>query len=77
MHLLRQVWQAWRAFGRFMGDMVGRVVMTLFYFTIALPFGLAVRFISDPLQLKAAPPRWGERERPDQARALDDARRLY
>jgi len=26
-------------FGHFMGDMVGRVVMTLFYFTILLPSG--------------------------------------
>ena len=75
MSLLRKAWQAWRAFGRFMGDLVGRVVMTLFYFTVALPFGLAARFISDPLRLKSATPRWLERKRAGQA--LDDARRMF
>ena len=76
MQLVRRGWQAWRAFGRFMGDLVGRLVMTVFYFSIALPFGLAVRFISDPLRLKPEPPRWSARE-PGPAATLDDARRMY
>ena len=75
MSVLRKAWQVWRAFGRFMGDLVGRVVMTLFYFTVALPFGLAARFISDPLRLKSATPRWIECKRARQA--LDDARRMF
>src|SRR5436190_4829287 len=74
MPRVQQVWRLWRAFGRFMGDMVGRAVMTVFYFTIALPFGLAVRFIADPLQLKPGAPRWTPHEQePD---TLDDARRM-
>ena len=76
MHILRQVWEAWRAFGRFMGDLVGRVVMTVFYFTLALPFGLAVRLLSDPLRLKPEPPRWNPRA-PGQSATLDDARRMF
>ena len=76
MQFLGRIWQAWRAFGRFMGDLVGRVVMTVFYFTLALPFGLAVRALSDPLRLKPEPPRWSARE-PGQRPTLDDARRMY
>ncbi len=75
MRLLGQIWKKWQAFGRFIGDLVGRLVMTVFYFTIALPFGLAVRFLSDPLNLKPGKPCWEPRE--SESPTLEDARRLY
>ena len=37
MEALRKVWQAWKRFGQFMGDLVGRLVLTLFYFTFSCP----------------------------------------
>jgi hypothetical protein len=53
--MLKRFWEGWKRFGHWMGDMVARVVLTIFYFTIFLPFGLAVRLFSDPLAIKEAP----------------------
>jgi hypothetical protein len=52
MQSLRKFWHAWKAFGRFMGNMVARVVLTLFYFTIFVPFAVGARLFTDPLALK-------------------------
>ncbi len=75
MKVLRAVWKKWQAFGRAMGDFVGRLVMTLFYFTLAAPFGLAVRSLSDPLHLKPGRPNWepSQGEEP----TLENLRRPY
>ncbi len=35
-----------------MGDFIARVVLSVFYFTVFMPFGLGVRFLSDPLRVK-------------------------
>ena len=52
MQRLRHVWDVWKQFGKVLGDFVGRVVMTIFYFTFFLPFGLASRLFRDPLECK-------------------------
>ena len=64
---LGAVWSAWKAFGKFMGDVIGRLFLMLFYLTIALPFGLGARLFSDPLDVKAKDkkPEWIKRESPD------------
>lgn len=54
METLRKVWEAWKGFGRFMGNMVARVVLSLFYFTIFVPFAVGARLTTDPLHLKTA-----------------------
>ena len=74
MGLLRRVWNGWKRFGRWMGDMVARVVLTVFYFTIALPFGLGVRLSSDPLQRKSDPA-WTPRDTNEPT--LEAARSLF
>ena len=77
MEYLRKLWSAWMRFGHFMGDIVGRVVMTLFYFTILLPFGVIVTLFSDPLdhKHKNKPPAWHARTTGD--RTLEEARRQF
>ena len=62
MEILKRIWNAWRALGHFMADVVGRVVMLVLYFTVVAPFGLAVRFFSDPLHMKGDAPTWEKRE---------------
>ena len=52
MEILKKFWRGWMRFGHFMGDIVARVVMTIFYFTILLPFGVGVTLFSDPLDRK-------------------------
>ena len=55
MAILKKIWGAWKRFGQFIGDIVGRIVLTILYFTIVLPFGVGVRLFSDPLKIKLVP----------------------
>ena len=50
--MLRTIWNKWKVVGAFLGNVVARVVLTLFYFTIFAPFGLATRLTSDRLHLR-------------------------
>ncbi|RME69820.1 MAG: hypothetical protein D6784_17765 [Chloroflexi bacterium] len=76
MDFLRKFWTKWKAFGRFLGNMIARVVLTLFYFTVFVPFGLGVRFFSDPLHIKSTPDSfWRPRTTGD--KTLDDTLRQY
>ena len=75
MNVLRTVWRKWRAFGKVMGDFVARIVMTIFYFTIAIPFGIGVRLFKDPLRLKSKEVAWLKRE--EREETIETARRLF
>ncbi len=74
MFIGRRLLKWWKRFGRWMGDQVARVIFSAIYFTVALPFGLAMRLAADPLGKKAAPTWQAKSER---AGSLDDARRLF
>jgi hypothetical protein len=50
--LIRELWARWKTVITRIGDAWGRIVFSVFYFVVVTPFGLAVRFLSDPLQLK-------------------------
>ena len=75
MEILRKFWEGWKRFGHFMGDLVGRVVLSIFYFTVFSPFGLGTRLFGDPLAIKPTEkqPQWLERKTKDLT--LEDARR--
>ena len=76
MEALRKVWEAWKRFGQVIGDFVGRLVLTVFYFTLFVPFALIVRLFMDPLALRpVVNPKWLERKTTDLT--LDDSRRLF
>jgi hypothetical protein len=76
METLRKVWEAWKRIGQFIGDQVGRVVLTIFYFTLFMPFALGVRFFKDPLALRpSGRTKWLERTTKDLT--LEDTRRLF
>jgi len=76
MEALRKVWEAWKRFGQFMGDMLGRLVLTIFYFTLFVPFGLGVRLFGDPLAMRpSSRVKWVERTTHDLT--LEDSRRLF
>jgi hypothetical protein len=70
-------WARWRALSRKGAEVQARLILTLFYFTLAAPFGLARTHLVDPLRLKRAgqPRAWLERRTRD--RNLDDARRQF
>ena len=76
MQFLRKVWQTWKRIGQFMGDLVGRLVLSVFYFTLVMPFGLGMRFFGDRLAMRRLDrPKWAERETHDLT--LEGSRRLF
>ena len=76
MSFLKKFWASWKKFGHFMGDLLARVVLTVFYFTILLPFGLLTTLFGDPLSIKSkTKPTWLKRETGDQT--LAEARRQF
>ncbi len=74
--LTPKFWQGWKAFGHFLGNLVARVVLTIFYFTVFVPFGLGVKLFSDPLHIKSTPAKlWRSRSTGDQT--LEEVLRQY
>jgi hypothetical protein len=65
MRYLATIWKAWKKVGQFIGDIIGRAFLMLFYVTVTLPFGLGVRLFGDPLKIKSATPHWVERTSPE------------
>ena len=62
MKTLHKLWQAWKRFGQLMGTVLAHVVLTLFYFTLFLPYAVAVTWLSDPLRIRRPRPVWAARE---------------
>lgn len=70
-------WQRWRALSARVADVQARVILTIFYFTIAAPFGVLRTYFADPLAIRPGkrPRTWHERRTRDLT--LDDARRQF
>jgi len=49
---LKRLWRNWSDFAKRTGSFQSGVILSLLFFTIVLPFALAVRLLSDPLKLK-------------------------
>lgn len=79
MTILKRIWGLWKRVGQFIGDAIARIVLTIFYFTVAVPFGLGVRLMSDPLRIKEfgrpSDTHWLDREPTEDS--IKDARRLF
>lgn len=56
--MLKRIWQAWKRVAHRIGNFQSRVLLTIFYFVVVLPFGLATRLFSDPLRIKKCPTVW-------------------
>lgn len=75
MKILRLAWDRLLIITAVYGDAQGRLLASLFYFTVLVPFGIGVRMFSDPLQRAEADKQSHWLERPAVSRNLDDARR--
>src|SRR5260370_37287069 len=58
--MLKQFWQRWKRLARAVGTFQARVLLTVFYVVLVLPFGIVVRLVSDPLRIKRRPTQWLE-----------------
>jgi hypothetical protein len=76
MDFFNKLWRGWKRFGEILGNFLARIVLTIFYFTIFVPFALGVRLFSDPLRLKTQPGEfWLPRTTGDQK--LEDVTRQF
>ena len=63
----------WKKIGHAIGNFQARVLLTVIYSILILPFGLAVRVFSDSMHMKKRPERWFDH--PPSPNTLDEARR--
>ncbi len=60
---LKAVWSAWKRLAHKIGNFQARVLLTILYAIVVLPFGLAARIFSDPLKIKHRPTKWTDHTR--------------
>ncbi len=56
----KRVWAGWSRLMHTIGNFQARVLLSLLYAIVVLPFGLAVRLFADPLRMKHRPSHWLE-----------------
>ena len=55
---LTSLWSAWKRLAHKIGNFQARVILTVLYAVVILPFGLAARLFSDPLKIRHRPTQW-------------------
>jgi hypothetical protein len=73
LKMLKRLWEGWKKVAHAIGNFQARVLLTIFYAVLVLPFGVAARLFSDPLRIKRRPTQW--LDHPDEATDMQWARR--
>ena len=55
---LKVIWKAWTRIAHIIGNFQARVLLTILYVVLVLPFGVIVRLFADPLRIKKRPENW-------------------
>ncbi len=55
---LKDLWSAWKRLAHKIGNFQARVLLSIIYVTVVLPFGVISRLLSDPLRIKHRPTAW-------------------
>ena len=55
---LKKLWAAWKRIAHRIGDFQARVLLTLIYALLVLPFGLGTRLFADSLKTKKRSAKW-------------------
>lgn len=56
--MFKRLWEAWKRLAHKIGNFQARVLLTILYAVLVLPFGLAVRLFADPLHIRRLPSKW-------------------
>ena len=72
-HRLKRLWAGWKKTAHAIANFQARILLTVIYAVLVLPFGLMVRWFSDSLHTKKRPTGWLEHS--PVARNLEQARR--
>jgi hypothetical protein len=70
-------WSRWREMSQKAADVQARVLLTVFYFTMMLPFGVVMGLLKDPLRIKQRPSGSYWVERKPTSGTLADAKRQF
>jgi hypothetical protein len=71
--LRTKLWEGWKGFGHALGNFQARVLLTVIYYVLVLPFGLAVRVFADSMHMKKRPEKWFDH--PPLPNTVEEARR--
>ncbi|MCL4254616.1 MAG: hypothetical protein KJ043_12665 [Anaerolineae bacterium] len=52
MPILRLAWERFNVIGSVLGDVQGKVIAQVLYFTILVPFGVGSRLFIDPMAIR-------------------------
>ena len=74
---LSRVWERWKVIAHIIGNFQARVLLSLLYFVLIPPFGLLVRILMDPLQLRRPPRESFWLSTPAKEWSLTDAQRQF
>jgi hypothetical protein len=55
MRYLREIWKKWKQFSIWLGSMMGRFWLTLFYFTLLIPFVIVARLTASSFTQNETP----------------------
>ena len=58
--MLKPLWEAWKRLAHRIGNFQARLLLTILYAVVVLPFGLVVRLFADPLRIRKRPQGWLE-----------------
>jgi hypothetical protein len=50
--MLRRLWEGWKVIAHKIGTFQSRILLTVFYYLILMPFGLSLQLLADPLHLR-------------------------
>ncbi len=77
-NILKRAWNGWKKIARKIGDFNARVILTIFYFILLLPFALLIKIFTDPLEIKNKTPKgWHKRVEKDDIPTLERAERQF
>jgi hypothetical protein len=55
---MKKIWERWKRLAHHIGNFQARLLLTVLYLVLLLPFGLIVRLLADPLRTKRRPESW-------------------
>lgn len=55
---LKRLWEGWKKIAHTIGNFQARILLTVIYAVLILPFGLMVRCFADSLHCKKRPMQW-------------------
>lgn len=70
-------WSRWRELSQKAADTQARILLTVFYFTVMLPFGVVFGLLKDPLNIKRRPQGTYWLDRKPSSESLADAKRQF